>query len=266
MNFHGVQIPGPSRFISLDEIDSIAQTYERSYREGTAANSFPFDIERFLDWLEISYYWDNLQQTEGVTCFARINLDQRSTVEINEHYRAFFEDRPDVFRVCLGHEAGHLALNHPAFFSSSDAPAFFEPRDGHQFLHKQSWNQYGLTSAEVRERIMTAKAAKEKLLVNAMINKRAYDALKMIDDKCEPEWMFWQAEHFARCIAIPKDKLFEVLEVEPFTSGWSQVYRLVELFEVPVSSMRTRLEKLKIMELDGRGNPIAVVNPQPSLF
>lgn len=208
MNFHSVKIPGPSRFIGFDEVDSIAQNFDRLYREDTAEKGFQLDIERFLDWLEISYFWNDLKELEGATCFARIDVEEGSTVEINEHYRDLFEDRPDVYRICLGHEAGHLALNHPAFFSTDDAPTFFGRKGDGWFLHKESWNQYGLTSAEVGERIAATNAAKRTLVKNAVMSPKAYDAIKLLEDKCEPDWMFRQAEHFSRCIAIPKAKLY----------------------------------------------------------
>ncbi len=78
--------------------------------------------------------------------------------------------------------------------------------------------------------------------------------------------MFWQAEHFARCIAVPKDRLFEILEQEPLTSGWGSIYKLAKSFEVPPSSMTKRLEKLNLIEMDSEDKPVPVVNLQGSLF
>lgn len=267
MNFHGVQIPGPSRFISLDEVDSIAQNFSHAYREHLGDDlSLMLDVERLLDWLEVSYYWDNLEESEGATCFARIDANQGSTVEINEYYRDLFDNRPEVYRICLGHEAGHLALNHPEFFSKADTPTIFNNDGDCQFLHKESWNQYGLTSSEVRERIAATQAAKQKLVKNAVISPGAYNAVKLMDDKCELEWMFWQAEHFARCIAIPKAQLFEILEQEPLSYGWGPIYKLARVFEVPPSSMTKRLEKLNLIEMNAESEPVPVVSTQGSLF
>lgn len=266
MNFHNIHIPGPSRFISFDEVDSIAQNFDRLYREDSAENGLQLNIERFLDWLEISYFWDDLKELEGATCFARIDVDQGCTLEINEHYRDFFEGRPDVYRICLGHEAGHLALNHPAFFSTDDAPTFFDRKSESRFLHKESWNQYGLKGTEVKERIAATNAAKQTLVKNAVISSRAYDAIRLIDDKCEPDWMFGQAEHFSRCIAIPKAKLFEILELDPLSREWRRIYELAKDFDVPPSSMTKRLEKLKLIAIDADGKPMPIISSQGSLF
>lgn len=266
MNFHSVQIPVPSRFVSFDEVDSIAQNFDRLYREHTAEKGLQLNIERFLDWLEISYFWDDLTEFDGATCFARIDVDRGSTVEINEHYRDFFEGRSDVYRICLGHEAGHLALDHPAFFLTDKAPTLLGRKDDSRFLHKESWNQYGLTSAEVRERIAATNAAKQTLVKNAFISPSAYDAIKLIEDKCEPSWMFGQAEHFARCIAIPKGRLFELLEQDPVGHGWGPVYSLAKSFGVPPSSMKIRLEKLNLIQIGIDGKPMPVVSSQGSLF
>ncbi|MEP6849480.1 MAG: hypothetical protein ABI999_11535 [Acidobacteriota bacterium] len=266
MGSHNIHIPRPSRFISLDDVDSIAQNFSGVYREHLGEVGLPLDVERFLDWLEISYYWDNLEESEGATCFARIDVNQGSTVEINEHYRDLFENRPEVYRICLGHEAGHLVLNHPEFFSTAGAPTIFNNDDVWHFLHKESWNQYGLTSSEVRQRIAATKAAKQKLVKNAVLSRAAYNAIKLMDDKCELDWMFWQAEHFARCITIPKAQLFEILEQEPLSPGWGAIYKLAKVFEVPPSSMTKRLEKLNLIEMDAEDKPIPIVTMQGSLF
>ncbi len=266
MTSHNIQIPRPSRFIRLDEVDSIAQNFGLAYRKHLGEVGLPLDVERFLDWLEISYYWDNLEESEGATCFARIDISQGSSIEINEHYRELFENRPEVFRICLGHEAGHLVLNHPEFFLTDDTPTIFGNDEVCRFLHKESWNQYGLTSSEVRQRIAASKAAKQKLVKNAVLSPAAYNAIKRMDDKCELDWMFWQAEHFARCITIPKDRLFEILEQEPVSPGWGTIYKLAKVFDVPPSSMTKRLEKLNLIEMDEEGKPVPVVNTQGSLF
>lgn len=263
---HNIHVPRPSRFISLGEVDSIAQNFSRAYAQHIGEIGSPIDVERFLDWLEISYYWKNLEESEGATCFARIDVNQGATVEINEHYRDLFESRPEVFRICLGHEAGHLVLNHPDFFSTADAPTIFDNADVSRFLHKESWNQYGLTSSEVRQRIAATKAAKQRLVKEAVLSPASYDAIKLIDDKCELEWMFWQAEHFARCIAVPKNRLLEILEQEPLTAGWGSIYKLAKSFEVPPSSITKRLEKLNLIEMDSEDKPVPVVNMQGSLF
>lgn len=266
MVLHNIHIQRPSRYISLDDVDLIAQNFSRAYEEHGGQDGLPIDVERFLDWLEISYYWDNLEETEGATCFARINLDQGATIEINEYYRDLFESRPEVFRICMGHEAGHLVLNHPEFFSPKDTTSFLNRENDCSFLHKESWNQYGLTSSEVRERITAIRVAKQKLVRNAVLSQAAYDAIQLMDDKCEPDWMFWQAEHFARCITIPSAQLFEILKHDPLSPGWAAVYKLAKVFEVPPSSMTKRLEKLNLIEMNVEGKPAPVISTQGSLF
>jgi len=266
MNLHNVQIPRSSRYISFQDVDLIAQNLSRAYGEHLGGGELPIDMERLLDWLEISYYWDNLEETEGATCFARIDMRRDAGIEINEHYRDLFENRPEVFRICLGHEAGHIVLNHPEFFLTTDAPTFFESDDGCRFLHKESWNQYGLSSSEVKERIAATKNARQKLVKNAVLSQAAYDAIKLLDDKCEPDWMFWQAEHFARCITIPSAQLFEILERAPLSPGWGPIYKLSKIFEVPPSSMTKRLEKLNLIAMDAEEQPVLVLSMQGTLF
>lgn len=266
MNSHNIHIPRPSRFISLEEVDSIAQKFSRSYQEYLGEVGVPIDIERFMDWLEISYCWVNVGESDGANCFARIDLNRDTTVEINEHYKELFEKRPDVYRTCIGHESGHVVLKHIDCFSNADTPTLLSNPEIQYFLHKESWGQYGLSSSEVRQRKVSFRTLRDKLVKNAFLSPTAYNAIKSMEDKFEPEWMFWQAEHFARCIAIPTDELYDTLEREPLSSGWASIGRLARIFDVPLGSMRLRLEKLKLIEMDAEDKPVAVVNMQGSLF
>jgi hypothetical protein len=84
---------------------------------------------------------------------------------------------------------------------------------------------------------------------NALISPKAYHAINSIHNKFEPEWMFLQAEQFARSVAIPSDRLYEVLEDEPLFSGWGSITRLAKIFEVVTGTMKTRLVKLKLIEV-----------------
>lgn len=267
---HQIEIPEPYSKIFHDSIDSIALQFNQAFRsQSNNKNGFPFDADRFMDWLEISTEWDHIDEPEGATVFAKIDCDTNEIVQINEYHKDFFEQRPDVYRHCIGHESGHVILKHlehPSLIN--DYPLFgINETDEPISLHKSSWNQFGLSSDEVRKRQHEVNAKKEKWVKEALINSKAREALHILNDKFEPEWMFWQAEQFARCLSVPRDRLFEILEEEPLFSGWRSVSRLASIFGVSTGTMKTRLTKLKLIELDNNGIPTPTILPaSKSLF
>lgn len=261
MNTHGIVIPDFTEFTKHDVVDSVALTLSQAFRQHSKSKGQALDIDRFIDWLDISTEWDCFDDENSVSCFARIDLSTDDLIQINQNYQDLFESRPDVYRVCVGHEAGHIVLRHVSNFANSNNPSLFEDisKDQPNFLHKNSWAQYGLSSGEVRKRQLALKAAQEKLVKNAIVSPKANQALREMENKFEPEWMFWQAEHFARCIAIPSDKLFAILENQPLYSGWRAIGELAGFFQVPLGTMKTRLTKLKLVEMDVDGTPIPIL-------
>lgn len=268
---HGVEIPKPSPKIFHETIDLIALQLNKDFRsQCDNRNGFPLDADRFVDWMELSTLWDNLEEPEGAAVFAQIDSDDTELIQINENHRELFEQRPDVHRGCIGHETGHIVLRHFEHSSlNNDCPLLFNEIESEKLttLHKSSWGQYGLSSEEVKNRQAELKKKQDKWVKEALINSKARQALNTLGDKFEPEWMFWQAEQFSRCLSIPRDRLFEILEEEPLFSGWRPISRLAGIFGVSTGTMKTRLIKLKLIEIDKTGNPIPITQPSTnSLF
>lgn len=261
---HGIQTPRLTEFTKHDVVDSIALNFSRAFRQHLAHHNDVLDVDRFVDWLDISTEWDFFDETDSSSCFARINPGVDDLIQINQNYQDLFETRPDVYRVCLCHEIGHLVLGHCSYFATANHPSLFEDDDSKpsNFLHKNSWAQYGLSSQDVRKHQLALKKAQEQLVKIAIVDPKANQNLRDLNDKFEPEWMFWQAEHFSRCITIPSDRLFKILDSRPLFSGWRSIGELASVFEVPLGTMKTRLTKLKLITMDENGVPSPTRTPQ----
>ena len=112
-----------------------------------------------------------------------------------------------------------------------------------------------------------SKRLKDELVLKAVLDSEARQELRQLDEKFEPDWMFKQAEHFAKCLCIPQDKLFEVLEIMPLMKGWGSVYKLAEEFKVSPSVMKSRLQNLNLVEINTDNQPIPIPqNNQKELF
>jgi hypothetical protein len=264
------EIPNPSRYVPNLKVDEIALAANKAYRTKSGnALGFPVDMDRFLDLLEVSLVWEDIEEPEGAAFFASYSPQNDGLITINEKHRELFESRPDVYCGCLGHESGHRILRHSDIFaSSSNTLSLFEDSPPAPLVfHKSSWYQYGLSRDEVEKSKESRKILNETLAKNAWISETAHRTLKEIQTHYEPEWVFWQAEHFSLCLRIPRDRLDEQLERNGNLSGWRPIYRLAEAFGVSGSMMRLRLEKLQLIELgpDGKPRPKAAAS-QEGLF
>lgn len=265
-----IEIPEPSEYISFKEVDDIALQVNQTYRaDGKNKNGFPLDIERLIDWLELSFLSDEFDEPEEASFYAGFSLADGGKIYVNEKYRQLFDGRPEVYLICVGHEVGHGVLRHLHHPSQNQAlPLFAEitPQES-VMLHKTSWGQYGLSGDEVKKRKQEFQKLQDNLVKKAALNSKARQALHNLHNKFEPTWMFRQAEHFAKCLCIPRDRLFEILEEEPLSKTWGPIYKIAKWFGVPPSTMRIRLEKLGLIEIDGSGNPVPLTNcVQRNLF
>lgn len=261
-----IEIPDPSQFVKHEVIDGIAMEYSRAYQEqGGQKARYPIDAELLTDLLEISVLWEEIEEPYGALFLARYTPSPDERITINRRHADLFDERPSVFAAALGHEIGHKILRHSEHSElGGTAPTLF-PDDAPktQHFHKSSWGQYGMTKEDVEKR----KALVQEVAKHAMISNDARQFIAQLQCFYEPDWMFWQAEHFSRCLLIPKDLLFKQLENPWDLSRWADIYRLAEQFGVSGPIMKTRLTKLRIIEIGEDGKPRPVQMPrQGGLF
>jgi hypothetical protein len=256
-----VEIPIPSRFVKHDVIDDIALAYNRAYREQVRDNAgHPVDVEQLIDLLEVSFLWEDVEEPDGTLFLARYRPPPEERITVNALHSDLFRDKPYVYASAVGHEIGHKVLKHAEHTEMGATGATLFPEDTPKplYLHKSSWGQYGLTKEEVIQR----KAQVRELAKRAMVSNEARQVIAQLQSFYEPEWMFWQAEQFSRCLLIPKDRLLEQLENPWDLSGWRDIYRLAAVFGVSGPIMKTRLEKLGVIQIGEDGNPHPVQLPQ----
>lgn len=265
-----IEIPTPSRYVSNATVDEIALEANRAYRSKSGnARGFPVNMEKFVDFLEVSTLWEDIDEPEGATFFASYTPDGDGLITINEKHKPLFDQRPDVFGACLAHESGHRLLRHAEIFRANlGSPSLFAPEPSPEpIFHRSSWYQYGLTHEEVEKSKEARKRLNEALVKNVWVSDTAHQTLKQIHTHFEPEWVFWQAEHFSLCLRTPFDRVMEQLERAWDFTTWRSIYSLAELFAVSASMMKTRLVKLDVVEIDSSGRPHPKATPrQTGLF
>jgi hypothetical protein len=261
INIDGV--PEPSRYIKHSIVEEIATRCNHLYRERRShASGYPVDVEAFADLdLEITIVWDRIEEPEHAAVFARCCPDPEVAdcyiVTLNTRHKELFKERPDILRSCIGHEVAHCVLrNHKWGTAPEGAGTLFddlapEPR----CLHDSSWNQYGLTTKEMGE-----------LYKRAAIDKEVRQRIAQLSDRMEPDWMFWQAEHFSMCFLIPRDRLFQFLNEGREVSSWFAIRQLAKDFGVSPSMMRVRLTKLGAIQVENGKPKLGPMLLQPGVL
>ncbi len=252
-----IEAPSPSKIVPHAKVDEIALAFSSAYRaKGKIKQEFPIDMERFIDLLEVSLLCDEIEEPEGAFFLASYSQDKGGLITVNEKHRQLFNERPEVYRNCLGHEVGHRILRHHESFKSCEEQIslFAEPPTTQRTFHRSSWDQYGLSKEDVLKR----KQLMHELAKKALVSKKAREIISQLQNLYEPEWMFWQAEHFSLCLQVPQDRLYEILEDGWDYTHWRGIYQLADRFGVTGSMMKRRLTKLNLITIgeDGRPQPV----------
>jgi hypothetical protein len=237
-----LDVPKPSPYLKHSIVEDVATECNKLYRQAISQpKGFPVEVIPFADFeLEVTIEWAKIEEPEYTVVFAKCCPDPKSegryVVTVNSRYRELFEVRPDLLNACLAHEIGHLVLRHhywharPQNMDSLFPDINIEPR----CLHDSSWKPLAFTKQDMNEWCLKAFQGDEE----------ARKRLVQLQDRLEPDWMFWQTERFSMCFLIPRDRLLQLLNDGSEVSSWLAIRRLAEPFGVSSSMMRTRLVKM----------------------
>lgn len=252
-----INAPALSPYNSNDLIDEAATRCSRHFRAITnAQKGREICLEELLDVLEIELCFEFIDEPEDSFFFAQYTEESgERLITVNEKHRDFFRENPLVFRRTVCHEVGHSLLEHLHYQErpTENLSLFEDPVCTGRTFHKASWPHYGMD----KETYLKLKALEERVLKTltkkAAVNSEARDALAKLTTKFEPEWMFWQAEHFSLCVQTPRDLMIEELDSPIDLTSWGTICRLAGKYGVTPSMMKTRLRKMGVIELGSDG-------------
>jgi IrrE N-terminal-like domain len=245
-----IEVPKPSKFVPHSMVDEIANDVIRLFEPiDNKIQRYLLDVETVItSQLDIELSWEKIAEPESRVCFARSEEANNSfKIVVNENHRELFDHKKSLFRSCLSHEIGHCILRHFESFNSNDnqTSLFDIQRPRPHYFHDSAWGNIDLT----REELMKVKS---ELAKTASINDDDRELIRLLEDKLEPEWMFWQAEQFASCFLVPKDRLMDLLERGIDITRWRELYSIAAQFGVSISMITVRLKKLGLIEINGK--------------
>jgi hypothetical protein len=253
-----INAPSPSPYNSNDLIDEVATLCNQHFRAVTnAQKNREICLEELLDLLGIELCFEFIDEPEDSFFFANYSEENaEGLVTVNEKHRDFFREHPLVFRRTVCHEVGHSLLEHLHYQekSTENLSLFEEPVRKERVFHKATWPHYGMDKTTYLKLKELEERALKTIAKKAAVNSDARDALHKLTTKFEPEWMFWQAEHFSLCVQMPRDLIDEELERPIDLASWGTICQLASKYGVTPSMMKTRLRKMGVIEYgaDGR--------------
>lgn len=240
-------MPKPLKFLRNEEIEEMAaQVLDAHISGGRKAPTLPIDIDTLTEChFRFLVEWAPLDDPPGCRTFATLQPTSFSPTHtarltLNQHYQEFLFEHPQIERLTRAHELCHHVVHiNEGQLRTGLLP--FADEQAQVLYHRAKWSEGTLTSEQ-----------KNRLARFALQDERAYRALKQRqfdpEARVEPEWMHRQAEHFAACLLVPHQPLYELLERGDDPALYGTHVKLATAFQVSQRVIQIRLKKLGLIE------------------
>lgn len=240
-------MPKPVQFWSNDEIEEKAAEVLDGYVPGGRQKpKLPIDIDTLT---EISFrfkvVWEPIADPPGCQTFATLqpivgNDKQVARLTLNESFREFLAEHPEIERFTRGHELCHWLI-HIDVGKLKTGLLFAEEIREEVRYHRSHYNSGQLTSEQ-----------KNRLAKFAAQNAQAYRLLKPREsdpEACiEPQWMHRQAEQFSACLLVPRVPLIDFLNRGDDPASYVTHTKLATAFQVSKQVVQIRMKKLDLID------------------
>lgn len=240
-------MPKPTKFLTDVEVEERAAEVLDVYIQGKRNKPIlPIDIDTLTECdFRFRVFWEPMNDPPGCRTYATLVPEPGSDLYVarlilNEYFRGFLIEHPEVERLTRAHELCHWVLHiDEGELKSGNLP--FDNPEPRMRYHRAQY----LTNTLSLEQ-------KNRLAQFAFEDERAYRALKNREasrgENIEPAWMHRQAEHFAACLLVPREPLLGVLEGGADPAFYGTHLRLAETFQVSKRVIQVRLKKLGLIE------------------
>lgn len=232
--------PQPSQFHKHKEtIEPVATDYGKLYASRRGWPVSRDGIEQFItDDLDIAFYWKDLSDLNHPV--VALYLPTERAIVFNEKMTNLADDRPELYVSSLAHELGHAVLRHSLECDCATG-SLFDDEPSTPFLNHPDTFQHDM-DGELLKRML-------KLVPHdAQIASKLRD--KVMPDRCEPQWMYDQAQAFAGEFIAPHERLRRHLEAGELMNGWSSIYEVAKRLGCSGSFLAVRLQKLEYIVVD----------------
>jgi IrrE N-terminal-like domain len=245
-------MPKPRKFLTDEEIEErAAEVLDKHIVGARKSPNLPIDIDTLTECdFRFRVSWEPIIDPPGCRTYATLIPEAEPGLYVarlimNEKFRDFLGEHPEVERFTRGHELCHWVVHIDEGKLKSGTLPFGSPAPTIRF-HRLHYSDKSMNAEK-----------KNRLAQFAFQDERAYRALKKREShpegSIEPAWMHRQAEHFSACLLVPRGPLFEALERGGDPALYGTRVDLAARFQVSKTVMQIRLTKLGIIEEVGPG-------------
>jgi len=216
------------QFYSKEKIEALANDLLRLMQATPKYTpTWPLDVTRVADFLDIAVVWDSIPAENGVPISARI-LPLERLIEINENI------------VNQGYAASTIAHE-----------------IGHWILHVDQ------DKADIVVEQMELGLLDNKTSVEPSLCRSTSLAINKSSVNNQIDWREWQAQYFASCLLMPRH-ILEEKRVGRDLTNWHHLYAMAEDLGVTISNLKNRLEKLGWIHIPEGSRRIYLGSAAPS--
>lgn len=221
-----------SRIYKNMEIEDIVESRLEEYEKMNGKISEPpVPIDKIIEDCGFDFLYTNIEEESGECILGALNKDENLIV-LNENHMDLFKEKPGLECSTKAHELGHWDI--------------FEKN------HDYSEN-LSLGIEEYKETVFyrDSNAGKVKVLPNFWKNKEIYNAIKSREIKSDHPYVASAVERYGNSLLLPKKLILKYCKNEDLLN-WPNLYRLAELFNVTISAFTVRLQRLKMLHIEGK--------------
>lgn len=245
-------MPKPKKFLTDEQIEErAAEVLDKHVLGARKSPKLPIDIDTLTECdFRFRVSWKPIIDPPGCRTYATLIPEAEPSLHVarlilNENFREFLGEHPEVERLTRGHELCHWVVHIDEGKLKSGTLPFGSPEPQVRF-HRMHYSANSLNNEK-----------KNRLAQFAFQDERAYRILKKRESdpegSIEPAWMHRQAEHFSACLLVPRGPLFETLESGSDPALYGTIVALANRFQVSRSVIQIRLLKLGLIEEVGPG-------------
>ena len=258
-------MPKPVKFWKDSEIEELAaEVLDKHVSGGQRNPQLPIDIDTLTEVVfRFKVVWEPIADPPECQTFATLepvigNEVYVAKLTLNEMFREFLTEHPEIERFTRGHELCHW-LMHIDLGKLKTKSLFDEATPANVLYHRATFNSAQLTPEQ-----------KNRLAKFAVQNEQAYRLLKPRESDpqacIEPQWMHRQAEQFSACLLVPRKPLLELLNGGDDPASYATHQKLAAGFQVSKQAIQIRLKKLGMIAERETGRFYNISEPTRRMF
>lgn len=221
------------RFYRNEEIEQRAETRLAELEQALERPSEPpVSIDLLAEHvLGLNFCWEAIDELPGEVILAGLRPEDRLIV-LNERRQSLFKEHPGLERFTKGHEMGHWDL----FIDQSilDHPTL-----------------PGLSPSDVFA-LRSSTSGPVQVVQGLLKDPDGQDLIRDILARQDAPHEARAVNRYSAAISMPRSAMRAMVAGITLT-GWPQLYRLAERFEVTISALKVRLDQLNILHITPDG-------------